>query len=72
MLTQESGSTGTERCLEAQRIMAMGLPACTSAMREREAVFVTDMAAKLKRYEDACCISPSQLFWLRDLKDTYL
>jgi hypothetical protein len=52
--------------------MAMGLPACTSAMREREAVFITDMAAKLKRYEDACCISPSQLFWLRDLKDTYL
>ena len=73
MLTQTSGSSGSERYQEARRILyTMDLIKKVTAMNTKERAFVESMVKRIETYVEDTIIAPAALFWLRDLKDKYL
>jgi hypothetical protein len=73
VITQTSGGSGSERYQEARRILfTMDLVKKVSVMTPKNRTFIEGLVERIEKYGINTTISPKVLFWLRDLKDTYI
>lgn len=72
-LAEQTGGDDERRNQEAHRIIfELGLYRRVGDMREKERQFVIQSKDRLQEYGTRATFSAKQIFWLRDIKETYL